>query len=99
MWRKSLRRTALVLCAAFMLMVVASVGISLVHAGHHCADGHCPICVAYTGSQLVMQALGIVAVAHAMTRILRLAPPVQAAPALPVMVIASPVSLNIRLND
>ena len=96
---KSFRRTALILCAAFVMVVFYAIGITFVHAGHHCADGHCPVCVAYEGAQFVMRVLGLALVARAAQLIARLARGTTPAPLLPILVLDSPVSMNIRMND
>jgi protein-S-isoprenylcysteine O-methyltransferase Ste14 len=99
MRRETLRPTALVLCAVFALAVAFSIGIQLLHANHHCADGKCPICVAYQGAQFVMRVMGLVAVASAMHLMRRVSPRVSQQPGCPVLLSTSPVSLNIRMND
>lgn len=96
---RSLRRTALLLCAVFALAVLAAVGLQFAHAGHHCETGHCPICVAYTGSQIVMRILGLAAVIRALQLLKRVAPSLLCAPGFPILLSASPVSLCIRMND
>ena len=96
---RSLRRTALILCAVFALAVLASVGLQFAHAGHHCETGHCPICVAYTGSQIVMRLLALAAVIRALLLMKRMAPSLPRAPGFPILLSASPVSLCIRMND
>jgi TRAP-type C4-dicarboxylate transport system permease small subunit len=96
---RSLRRTALILCAVFALAVLAAIGLQYAHSNHHCETGHCPLCVAYTGSQIVMRILGLAAVLRALLMLKRLPPPLPCAPEIPVLLLASPVSLSIRMND
>lgn len=96
---RSLRRTALILCAVFALAVLAAIGLQVAHAGHHCLDGHCPLCVAYTGSQIVMRILGLAAAIRALQLLKRLAQPLPFSPQIPILLCASPVSLGIRMND
>ena len=99
MGRETLRRAARILCAVFVLAVTFSIGIQLLHAEHHCEDGKCPVCVAYQGAQFVMRALGLLAVARAMRLLMRFAPRIFLQPGCPDLLVASPVSLNIRMND
>ena len=96
---QTLRRTALALCAAFVLVIAFSIGITVVHAGHHCANGRCAVCVAYQGAQYVMRIMGLAAFIRALALIRRLAPARRPAPGRAAYVYASPVSLNIRMND
>ncbi len=96
---RSLKQTAMILCAVFVLAVFFSIGLQVVHAGHHCADRRCPICVAYSGAQFVMRILGLVAVAQALRLTSRLAPMVPDVPCCPHLLSASPVALRNRLND
>jgi hypothetical protein len=96
---RTFRRTALTLAALFALAVLLAVGIQFAHAGHHCADGHCPLCVAYTASQLAFRALGAVALTRALALLARVAPPVLPGERAFGAAGASLVSLNIRMND
>jgi hypothetical protein len=96
---KLFRKTALILCAAFVLVVFYAIGITFVHAEHHCRSGHCPVCVAYEGARFVMRVLGLALIARTVRLIARLARRTTHAPLLPVLVLDSPVSMNIRMND
>lgn len=96
---RSLRQTALVLCAVFALAVLAAIALQYAHSGHHCESGRCPLCVAYTGSQIVMRILGVATAARALSLSVRLSQPAPRAPESPVLLAASPVSLSIRMND
>ena len=96
---RSRRRAALILCTVFALAVLAALGLQIAHAGHHCLDGRCPLCVAYTGSQILMRILGLVAAIRSLLMPSRLAPPLPCAPEIPILLSASPVSLGIRMND
>ncbi len=96
---RPIKRTTLLLCAVFVLAVFFSIGFQFVHAGHHCEDGRCPVCVAYAGAQFTMRVIGLLAIARALQLLKRLASPVPAQPRCPVLLFPSPVSLSIRLND
>ena len=96
---RSLRRTALILCAVFALAVLAAIGLQVAHAGHHYLDGRCPLCVAYTGSQIILRILGMAAAIRALQLSKRSAHLLPCAPEVPILLSASPVSLGIRMND
>lgn len=96
---RSLRRTALILCAVFALAVLAAIGLQYAHSGHHCESGRCPLCVAYTGSQIVMRILGLAAAIRVLQLSKRSAHPLPCATQIPIFLSASPVSLSIRMND
>jgi len=95
----SLKRFALAMCAVFVLAVAFSIGIQLVHANHHCDDGKCPLCVAYQGAQLVMRALGLAVAARAAQLLWQLARRATLQPGCPNLLLSTPVSLSIRMND
>lgn len=99
MRRETLKRAALLLCAVFALAIAFSIGIQLLHAGHHCEDGKCPLCVAYQGAQFVMRVMGLVAVARTIQYLRYVPPHLTLKPGCPVLLSTSPVSLNIRMND
>ncbi len=96
---RTFRRTALILSALFALAVLLAVGIQFAHAGHHCQDGHCPLCVAYTASQLAFKALGAVALVGALSLFTHASSPAFRGERAACAARASLVTLGIRMNN
>lgn len=99
MRERYIRRTALALCAAFVIFIGLSIGLSFVHAGHHCADGRCAFCITYQSVQYLVRILGFAAFLRAAAFFWGFAVVGRTAPRRSARVTPSPVSLNIRMNN
>ena len=53
------RAGALLLCAAFVLILFVSASYLVREAGHHCSDDDCPICRTIAATSEMLRAFGI----------------------------------------
>lgn len=96
--RKRVR--ALLLCAAFVLMLFVSASYLVHHAGHHCSDDDCPVCRTIAVATELLRVLGIlilVFTAASVAVVCRYAWHRRNRTGLPVY--GTLVSWKIRLND
>ena len=59
------RIRALLLCAAFVLMLFVSASYLVHEAGHHCSDDDCPICRTIAITAETLRAFGLLLLAFA----------------------------------
>lgn len=99
MRERATRKLALLLCAAFLLLVALSMGLGLVHAGHHCTGSSCQVCIAYWGAQFALRVAGVAAILRALRLIRPGAPAGRISSRAAVPAALSPVALGVRMNN
>ena len=94
------RIRALLLCAAFVLMLFVSASYLVHEAGHHCSDDDCPVCRTIAMTAETLRVLGILMLAFAVLSVAAVCGYArQQRAGTAVLTRGTLVSWKIRLND